>query len=251
MTETSDSVRRQTLVRLAKRLQITDRQAAAGVCLSLSMELALWVRARCGADVRLVRWRVVGDPQYLDHWAVEFDADRVVDLTRVQVDGSRALICPVDGYPLNYTHRSSYPVSLFEDAYAASGGSSNERLADRFLWRCGVRRFGADLGAAYHGFDLRGLLAALGEFARFVEHFAVGMLTRALARRAHELLRRASVHTEFSALTLRGGVRDEVPEVEFHASSVVDLEDYKARHADAHGADAARAVRSQRRPHNS
>ena len=249
MPLTDDSARRQTLVRLARRLQITERHIAAGLCLSISMELALAVCDQCGGDVRLVRWRVVDDPQFVDHWAVEFDADRVLDLTRVQVDGSKGLICPVAGYPANYVGRAAYPVSLFADAYLAQGGSRRRRLSDKFLWTCGAGRLGFDLSRAYHAFDTRAGMSALVEFARFARCFLVGATVRALQRRVHTLLRRSLARADFAAETAQGSWESLLTRPEPRSASVVDLLAYKARRdASGHGAAPTSTVRSNRSP---
>ena len=218
----------QTLLRLAPRYQVRDAQRAAGLCLSVSMEFALAVRQRTGCDVRLVRWRVEGDPHYVDHWAVECAQHQVLDLTRVQVDRSTRLVCDALDYPPHYTHRRSYPLALFSDVYVDSGGSTGPRLADRFLWVCGARVCRFDLLQAWRTRDPLAGADAVREFAKFVRQFALSGTLRWLERRAAHLMSRVHERPMLSARTQHGALEDGGFQATLPAS-VIDLADYKSR----------------------
>jgi hypothetical protein len=60
----------------------------------------------------LVVWSVVRDAHFRDHWAVLVGPGLVIDLTRVQVDGSREIVHAMDSYPSNYRRPRTYPAAL-------------------------------------------------------------------------------------------------------------------------------------------
>jgi hypothetical protein len=201
----------QAFTTLARKFQILSADEAAGRCLSVSLEFALAAERQLGVDPQLVKWRVKDDPAYVDHWAVLLDSDNVIDLTRVQVDGSTKMICPIGDYPANYVNRRVYPTSLLGPAYLSRRAPGAARLSNTFLWSCGTRLLRHDLAAALRGRDLRGARAALDEFATFLTCFAISSLTRTLETRASRLLGRLSRHAEPSARTAFGDLSEFEP----------------------------------------
>lgn len=201
----------QAFTSLARKFQIASADEAAGRCLSVSLEFALAARRLLDADVRLVKWRVKNDPAYLDHWAVLLDDDNVVDLTRVQVDGSTKLVCRIADYPANYVNRCVYPASLLAPAYMARRAPNAARLSNTFMWTCGTTLLRHDLAAALRRRDLRAVRAAVDEFTTFLVCLGFSSLTRALAKRASRLLGRLHPHAEPSARTAFGDLSEFEP----------------------------------------
>ncbi len=105
----------------------------------MSLDFAQAAKELHGIEVELVKWQVSGDPAYVDHWAVRLTADMVIDLTRVQVDGQKALTASLAEYPAHYRSPTVYPAALLFDAYAASPVQPDSRLTNAFLWTSGKR----------------------------------------------------------------------------------------------------------------
>jgi len=178
------------LLSLAERMQLTTREEAAGHCLSVSLDFALAARQFYGEESRLIKWTVVGDPHYVDHWAVLLDDERVLDMTHVQVDGRRRLVSRIDSYPSNFCNARVYPAELLTGAYMESQGHETGRFTNRFIWTCGARLFRHDVTAALAAHHLHGLRVALGEGWRFLRLFLLGCMRRWLERRARQLVSR-------------------------------------------------------------
>jgi hypothetical protein len=216
------------LIELARKFQIRRIHEATGRCLSISLEFALAARARLGAEVMLVKWNVRDDPFYIDHWAVQLDEQNVLDLSRVQVDGSSALVCPVDGYPHNYQRRRTYPAALLLDEYVSTGASGRPRLSTRFMWICGTRLWRFDMAQAWRNASVRKAGTALTEFATFLSCFTLDASTRALEGRARRLLGRLY---SLPTLSERTTVTDPVLFVERRGpgnqQSIIDMRPYQ------------------------
>jgi hypothetical protein len=194
------------LTALAKRLCITSRDEAAGRCLSASLDLAVQARERHGLEVTLVKWRVLGDPHFVDHWAVLHDADTVLDLTRVQVDGRRQLVCALNSYPANFVNQRLYPASVVLADYVASNPTKGSRLSNGFLWACGTALFRFDVTQAWHQRNFSLARAALHEAGTFVKCFATSGLTRWLENRSRQLIENLQAQPNVSARSMRGVV---------------------------------------------
>lgn len=191
---------RRKLIALAQSFEISRADEAAGRCLSVSLDFALAVRERFGKEVDLVKWRVVGDPSFVDHWAVRLDDDTVIDLSHVQVDGRRRLVGPVTDYPVSYQAPRDYPSAMLLDAYAATLTTREVRLTNQFLWTCGTRLLAHDLARAWGGRDAVLALSVLRELQTFLACFTYGWLARALERRITTLVARLHAQPDFSAL---------------------------------------------------
>ncbi|MGZ5817940.1 MAG: hypothetical protein ACXWJD_04255 [Burkholderiaceae bacterium] len=63
-------------------------------------------------DVKLVHWKVEKDPCFCEHWAISISEEEVIDLTRVQVDGSTEVLHLSANYPTNYKNKKEYPLSV-------------------------------------------------------------------------------------------------------------------------------------------
>jgi hypothetical protein len=186
------------LVRLAKQFRVRKTEAE-GRCLSASLELAEAALQRHGMRVELVKWHVADDPSYVDHWAVLLDADNVIDLTRVQVDGTLRLVSSIDAYPESFQRRRVYPASLLLDAYVEPGASDRARLSDRFMWQCGTRLFRFDMAEALRRRDIALAALAIREVATFINCFSFGWMRRVLEARSQMLLARLQQRPDVSA----------------------------------------------------
>jgi hypothetical protein len=179
-----------SLIALAHGMRLRTADEAAGRCLAVSLDLTLAAHEQLGLATRVVKWRVTDDPHFVDHWAVMLDDDRVIDLTRVQVDGNARLVSRLADYPANYCDPRVYPAALLMHDYAKYGSTGEGRLSNRFMWTCGIRLLSHDLLDAARIGDVGSALSSLRESARFMGRFIVGCATRALDARARRLVDR-------------------------------------------------------------
>ena len=204
------SVAPQRLIALARPFQVKGAASAIGRCLSISLDVAVEAqRRRLGLDVKLVKWHVVNDPHFVDHWAVMLDDERVIDVTRAQVDGKNTLVCGINDYPANFKNRRVYPARLLTSVYQVSCPSSSVRLSDHFLWRCGTRLFAFDLAEALRARRLAMFAATLRIGATFLRCFLMASARHALDKRAKTLLGRLS-----SQLAIAGRNREPLAQLD-------------------------------------
>jgi hypothetical protein len=190
------SLHDQRLLRLARQHQITDAREARGRCLSASLSFAAAAQAQ-GLGIDLIRWDVVDDPAYLDHWALRLASGTVIDLTRVQVDGKSGINWTQADYPAAvYRHPQVYPSQLFLRG-AMVPGTQDGRLPMQFLFGVGWARFRFDAARA-----LRALaLGDLGRATRSTARFFIGFcLQRALCAMENRLARQLRSMTQVPAL---------------------------------------------------
>ena len=184
---------------LARPLRATTLGAASGRCLVLSLHLAERVQATLGIDVELVRWRVVGDPQFRDHWAVWLDAQTVLDLTRIQVDGQIRLAGPADAYPKHYVELRRYPAALLlSDLSSAVHNCPSGVLPCRHLRSFARRMLRHDLQQAWAAHEAASGLCALRSFLQFNLWLTLRDWRQALRERAHLLSQRLDSGPEYS-----------------------------------------------------
>lgn len=187
MTTTLQRLSSDQLASLTGPLKITRPDEAAGRCLSVSLAFALAALQRHGVNAELVKWRVVGDPCYTDHWAVKLNDRAVIDLTRVQVDGTSQAVCAIDSYPANFKDCRAYPASLLLNAYVAVPLQGESRLSNQFAWYCGTRLLQFDLAGSWRARDAGTALATLRGFCKFLLQFSTHGLISLLERRAQTL----------------------------------------------------------------
>ncbi len=110
------------LMRAAAALRARNLADASGSCLAISLDFCR-VACRQGVSADLVVWSVAGDKHYRDHWAVLLGQGLVIDLTRLQVDGSREMLHALDSYPSHYKRPRSYPAALLLPSCEAPSGA--------------------------------------------------------------------------------------------------------------------------------
>jgi hypothetical protein len=116
------------LMRAANALRARNLADASGRCLALALDFSRIARCQ-GVAAELVVWSVRHDRQFRDHWAVSLGSGLVIDLTRVQVDGSCEMLHGLDSYPPNYRRPRSYPAALLLPPCEAPQGSPSGPLA--------------------------------------------------------------------------------------------------------------------------
>jgi hypothetical protein len=155
------------LSKLARHMAATSRADAEGYCLGLTLDFASRAQQDLQMDLHLVHWHLKGDPHYRDHWAIWLDEDRIIDLTRAQVDGSRRWACSPRDYPAHYAQARTYPASVLMRGLPHDLFAKGTRLPDaalRTLWN-NMLRF--DLGMSWRAGSISGLLAAVQEHFAF------------------------------------------------------------------------------------
>lgn len=190
-------IRKARILALARSLHATQVADAEGRCLALSLELAANARDQLGLDLQLVKWRVQGDPKYLDHWAVMLSDSEVLDLTRVQVDGRTSLLAPLDGYPMNYVERRHYRASVVLGGTPRPPAASHGRIHPRLLWSCAHRMMKHDLRKAWQDRCGRSTVAALRYGLSFTLWLSMREITLRMEQRAAQLSARLRAGPEF------------------------------------------------------
>jgi hypothetical protein len=195
-------IHRARILRMARRLRATDRQTAWGRCLEMSLQFAERAQAAVPTELHLVRWRVLEDSDFCEHWAVWLDEDTVIDLTRVQVDGQHQVAGPVSDYPANYVAPRRYPARLLLVDHANATSSVRPGvLRSRYLMSLARRMLRHDLLAA--GAQRSGgqaWQAACG-YGRFVWWLTVRDLRMTLADRFATLTQRLNTQPDYATRT--------------------------------------------------
>src|SRR5450830_1089562 len=123
------------LLRLAARHRLRSVVHARGRCFSVSLDLALDAHKR-GLAVTLLRWRGVGEDDFVDHWAVRFDDAQALDPSSSSTVASTRPACscpPTPGWPC--TGGGACP-------WAFSVRSARPCGAMTLAWHCTVLRCG-------------------------------------------------------------------------------------------------------------
>jgi hypothetical protein len=100
------------LLHLARRMKVRNRRQAIGRCFGASFACAALAHKK-GVRVLLIRWKVVNDKAYADHWAIRFSDDLAMDLTSAQFDSHAAVLRRLDAYPINFLEPMEYPFEIF------------------------------------------------------------------------------------------------------------------------------------------
>lgn len=156
-----------------------------GLCFDASAELACEaVRLGFEQQTHFVRWRVQGDPGFLEHWALRLGDGTVVDITAVQVDGNSQPVREIDRYPANYGQARLYPVPLILKRLKTNHAIGRYRYSGRAIWAVHYALFRHDASRAIRQRAPRALMAAFGAMGQCAVKLAAGhLLTRAITYR--------------------------------------------------------------------
>ena len=134
------------LLKFARSQTFNHVRDAKGMCFYSSLKFALDAQQR-GETVQLVRWELVDDDDFCDHWAVYWTEDRVIDLSYRQFSPhSSALVHKIEDYPSNCLRPRVYPAHLLLGRFARLedlGGG--RRLPVSFMIASGWALFKHDL----------------------------------------------------------------------------------------------------------
>jgi hypothetical protein len=174
--------------------QRCDASSARGRCLDATVQRAREA-SRVGVAQRVVfvRWEVRGDPDFLEHWALELEDGQVLDMTAAQVDGDPRVLRRVTDYPANYVRPRRYPVHSLVGILADPDRPAGWHYPVRRLWSLHRRLFRHDTAAALRSLSVTELFAATRALARaalgLLLHAALECATRRLARLQSRRLR--------------------------------------------------------------
>ena len=112
---------RSLLIQQANRVAVRNAEKAKGKCFLTSAKFA--VAFSEFVDLRLIRWEVTEDADYCEHWCIGISDTEVLDLTRVQVDGTTDVLQHINDYPTNYKQVRQYPLSAIFSKRHFSGES--------------------------------------------------------------------------------------------------------------------------------
>lgn len=105
---------------------LADPDEAEGLCFWAAVTFANFASSY-GHSVQLIRWEVYDSGPYSDHWAVVLNGNRLIDLTRSQVDGQTGLFWHTTSYPDGYFCARRYPAMLFLKEYRCLSFTRGQR----------------------------------------------------------------------------------------------------------------------------
>ena len=169
----------------------TSAPESRGMCFQATLALGREAR-RLGLDhdVEFIRWRVLRDVDFLEHWALLIDGGRVLDMTAMQVDGDPQPLRHVADYPGNYVRPSRYPLSLVLGVIDGIEPPSGRNYARATLWTLHRRLFAHEAAAAMRTRSIRrGVDAAAAVVYSGITLSLGYLLERAIARMSRLLMR--------------------------------------------------------------
>lgn len=144
-----------------------DSQQVRGRCLDATLLLGREaLRLGVAQRVAFVRWHVRNDPDFLEHWALVLDDDRVIDATAAQVDGDPRALRRMDEYPANYVSPRRYPVEGLVPLLDTGETAQGWRFSRRQIWSLHHWLFRHDARLALGQRSPRDLVGACGAFIR-------------------------------------------------------------------------------------
>ncbi|MET0383841.1 MAG: hypothetical protein ABW032_10520 [Burkholderiaceae bacterium] len=163
-----------------------------GRCLDATARLGAEAdRLGLAGAVEFVRWRVLDDLHFLEHWALAVVGDgRVIDLTAVQVDGDDRPLKRLEEYPANYVQPRRYPIAVMLGFLKRCGLDSGRGFSRRSLLTLHWNLCRHDAGQAVRAGSPFRFLDADAAFLRCCSTLALGYaLERAVDRLGRVLLR--------------------------------------------------------------
>jgi hypothetical protein len=131
---------------LAKKLREPNHCNAGGRCFSASLAFASAAKHK-GILVSLIRWTVLHDEQFADHWAIRLNEHFAVDLTSIQFDTSGEVLQRISSYPPNFVSLREYPFEIFSNLYTREFNAY--RFSARMMWGFYKTMLRYDLRCAY------------------------------------------------------------------------------------------------------
>lgn len=144
-----------------------DPREVRGRCLDATLQLGREaLRLGMAQRVEFVRWHVRNDPDFLEHWALVLDGDRVIDPTGAQVDGDSRAVRRMSEYPANYVSPRRYPVEGLVPVLGADEPAHGWRFSRRQIWSLHRWLFKHDARLAIGQRSLRDMADACGAVVR-------------------------------------------------------------------------------------
>ena len=180
-----------TLEAVARAGCLASLAEARGMCFQATLNLAREAqRLGFGSRAEFIRWDVVKDVDFLEHWALTLDDGRVLDMTAMQVDGDAQPVRHVDDYPVNYVRPRRYPAALILGAIDSVGTPSGRHYPCATLWMLHKRLFAHEAAAALRARSIRHGLDAVAAVMRTAFKLSlVGLLEHAIRRMSRLLVR--------------------------------------------------------------
>jgi hypothetical protein len=176
----------------ANRVAIRSADDAKGKCFQTSARFAIAFSEF--VDLRLIRWEVKGDADYCEHWCIGLSDTEVLDLTRVQVDGTKDVLHHIDDYPDNYRQMRQYPAStiLSKDSYLQEGSLKGGLNISPVRMRLAMLRF--DLVNAENTPKYSIFGNGMRELSRLICWMLMSKIVDRLETRQRLLIRRLNYH---------------------------------------------------------
>ncbi len=104
------------ILRIAKKMRESGGYDSRGRCFGASLAFASVLR-HLGFQASLIRWKVLYDNQFADHWAVRLNHDFAIDLTSLQFEAQGEVLQKIKSYPANFVSLREYPFEIFLDQF--------------------------------------------------------------------------------------------------------------------------------------
>ena len=141
------SAEEEFIILVAKKMREPNLECSSGRCFGASLAFASGMR-QMGVRVTLIRWRVLLDKQFADHWAIRLNQDFAIDLTSIQFETQDKVLQKIKSYPANFVCPRVYPFEIFLDAYEGGrnkGGRDTNQFSAQTMQRFYVAMFNYDL----------------------------------------------------------------------------------------------------------
>ena len=186
---------------LEKKLREPNHRNAVGRCFGASLAFASAAKHN-GISGSLIRWTVLHDERFADHWAIRLNEHFAVDLTSIQFDSTGEILQKINSYPSNFVSPREYPFEIFSNLYTKAVDA--HRFSAGIMWGFYKTMLRYDLKFAYQqGRLLRMPMLFIGRIKECLPLIA-NSLNEWAYRRLNTLHRRINEQKEVKKTTSHG-----------------------------------------------
>lgn len=170
---------------------LTCPETAAGLCMHVSFQLSRQAEILGLADkIRFVRWRIKGDPQFFEHWAIMLDDKTILDMSAVQFDSSMKCIRSINDYPKHFGSPKTYSHAELAILINNIKFKPELRYSIKFLLSLHAKLILIDLKKSLNEKNQIRLIHTLSSCTKEAVAISAHCLKRKLTRRKSTLMRR-------------------------------------------------------------
>ena len=186
------SAEEEFILQVAKKMHESNCECSIGRCFGSSLAFASGLR-QMGVQIVLIRWRVLRDKQFADHWAIRLNQDFAIDLTSIQFEMQGKVLQKIKSYPENFVNLREYPFQIFLEQYERECGGGANQFSAQSMLRFSLAMFNYDLVRASSERKWLHMATLLSRFAGEFFFLAAGSLNAWAKKRKEELLSKLHV----------------------------------------------------------